>query len=73
MAEIAGDPLAGYAKCEAPPGRSGPWVLERFEVAPAGPGIKGSGPDCAQRLKAASSLVEVEIADDDPHYSYVDI
>ncbi len=49
MPEFAGDPVPGYAKCQAPPGRSGPWVLERFEVAPAGPDTTGSGPDCAER------------------------
>lgn len=49
MADSAADSVSGYAKCEAPPGRSGPWILERFEVAPAWPGAAGSGPDCAQR------------------------
>ena len=49
MPEPAADLAPGYAKCKAPPGRSGPWVLERFEVAPAGPGAVGSGPECAQR------------------------
>lgn len=33
MREISGSPLS-YAKCEIPEGRSGDWVLERFEVRP---------------------------------------
>ena len=33
MRDFVADSVPSYAKCEAPPGRSGPWVLERFEVA----------------------------------------
>lgn len=46
---------SAYVKCDAPPGRSGPWVLERFVVAPAGPGATGSGPDCARRRPGSYS------------------
>jgi hypothetical protein len=58
--DSAADSVSDYAKCQAPPGRSGAWVLERFEVAPAAPATTASGPDCAQRRPGLYSRLRRE-------------
>lgn len=66
------DPLP-YFKCEAPPGTSGDWLLERFEVreAPAPSDASPDTPDCAlprvgtfSRLKRGDTVFMTDLYDE---------